>query len=88
MSEGEEEDLAEEEEEDAKGVKSTLPVSMLAKKLEEKSRKQSRHLTELHGTGKIRMCLYDEPKSCYFSNMEMCLFYKTLLEGSIAQLVL
>ncbi|KAH0625853.1 hypothetical protein JD844_034189 [Phrynosoma platyrhinos] len=53
VSEGEEEELAEEEEDDAKGVKTSLSESLLAKKVEEKTRKQQgKSLAELHGTGK------------------------------------
>uniref|UniRef100_A0A670KER0 MPN domain-containing protein n=1 Tax=Podarcis muralis TaxID=64176 RepID=A0A670KER0_PODMU len=51
VSEGEEDELAEEEEEEAKGVKSVLSESMLAKKLEDKTRKQqTKSLAELHSS--------------------------------------
>ncbi|XP_060640928.2 MPN domain-containing protein isoform X1 [Anolis sagrei] len=49
VSEGEEEELAEDEEDDAKGAKTSLSDSMLAKKMEEKARKQQgKNLAELH----------------------------------------
>ncbi|XP_053228720.1 MPN domain-containing protein isoform X3 [Podarcis raffonei] len=51
VSEGEEDELADEEEEEAKGVKSVLSESMLAKKLEDKTRKQqTKSLAELHSS--------------------------------------
>ncbi|XP_054835282.1 MPN domain-containing protein isoform X1 [Eublepharis macularius] len=51
VSEGEEEELADDEEEETKGVKSSLSESMLARKLEEKNRKhQSKSLAESLGT--------------------------------------
>uniref|UniRef100_A0ABM5EM72 MPN domain-containing protein isoform X1 n=1 Tax=Pogona vitticeps TaxID=103695 RepID=A0ABM5EM72_9SAUR len=49
VSEGEEDELVEEEEDDPKGVKPALPDSMLVKKLEEKTRKQQgRSFTDPH----------------------------------------
>ncbi|KAM6462747.1 MPN domain-containing protein [Liasis olivaceus] len=52
MSEGEEDELGEEEEDDAKGMKaSALSDSVLAKKLDEKSRKPpAKSLADLHST--------------------------------------
>ncbi|XP_015279865.1 PREDICTED: MPN domain-containing protein, partial [Gekko japonicus] len=51
VSEGEEEELADDEEEETKGVKSSLSESMLARKLEEKARKHpNRSLAESLGT--------------------------------------
>ncbi|XP_044273511.1 MPN domain-containing protein [Varanus komodoensis] len=48
-SEGEEEELVEEDEEESKGVKSAVSESLLAKKLEEKTRRQqAKSLVELH----------------------------------------
>ncbi|XP_053151664.1 MPN domain-containing protein isoform X2 [Hemicordylus capensis] len=55
VSEGEEEEFAEEEEEEAKGVKSMPPDSVLAKKLEERTRKQQcKNLPELHSTDNVK----------------------------------
>lgn len=49
VSEGEDEEIPEDEEEEAKGVKSTLSESLMAKKLEEKMRKQQgKSPAELH----------------------------------------
>ena len=53
VSEGEEDELVEDEEDDPKGVKPALPDSMLVKKLEEKTRKQQgRSFTDPHSAGK------------------------------------
>lgn len=53
ISEGEEEDLGDEEEDEAKGMKAVLADSLLAKKMDDKSRKLSaKCLADLHSAGK------------------------------------
>ncbi|XP_062815858.1 MPN domain-containing protein isoform X3 [Anolis carolinensis] len=56
VSEGEEEELAEDDDDDAKGAKTSLSDSMLAKKMEEKARKQQDKRVNYRNRVPVRYC--------------------------------